>query len=364
MKRVLIIKLWALGDLLMATPLVTALQAEFPDIQITWLADNLNAELLEGQPGIDVVRIDSGFWRRKLRKGRVSAWLGEARYWRRELGGRQFDAVINCHPDLWWTRILCQAPVQVGLFHAPKPTLLRRLYTHPLPKPLHVHNTDYYLEGVKALGLTGPFDRHMRYRVGPDARAEAAAFLAASAEHNPSLPLVILHPGTSQEPKSWLPEHFAAVAAALSPRFNVVLTGSPKERDLAEKIAALLPPGTRLPLIAAGKLSGTGAFAALIDQAAAVVTGDTLALHLASALETPVVGIYGGSRPGDNLPLFGPQALLYDDAVPCAPCYKERCPLRGADHLRCQQAVTPAQALAALERLMTINKTRQEGTRQ
>ena len=110
MKRVLIIKLWALGDLLMATPLVSALQAKYPGIEITWLADNLNAELLEGQPGINVARIDSGFWRRKLRKGRVLAWLKEARFWQRELGRRKFDAVINCHPDLWWTRILCAAP--------------------------------------------------------------------------------------------------------------------------------------------------------------------------------------------------------------------------------------------------------------
>ena len=359
MKRILIIKLWALGDLLMATPLVTALQAAYPGIQITWLADNLNAELLEGQPGIDVVRIDSGFWRRKLRKGRVSAWLQEARYWQRELGGQRFDAVINCHPDLWWTRILCQAPIQVGLFHAPKPSLLRRLYTHPVPKPLHVHNTDYYLQGAEALGLAGPFNRHMRYTVSPDAHTEASAFLSASAEYDPALPLIVLHPGTSQEPKSWLPDYFAAVAAALSPRMNVVLTGSPKERALAEKIGALLPPGTRPPLIAAGKLSGTGPFAALVAQAAAVVTGDTLALHLASALETPFVGIYGGSRPGDNLPLFGPQALLYDDAVPCAPCYKERCPLRGADHLRCQRAVTLAQVLVALEQLGVTKEARQ-----
>ena len=357
MKRVLIIKFWALGDLLMATPLAAALQAEFPGVEITWLADNLNAELLEGQPEIEVVRIDSGFWRRKLRKGRVRAWLQEARYWRQELGGRRFDAVINCHPDLWWTAILCAAPVRVGLFHAAKPSVLRLLYTHPLPKPQNVHNTDYYLGGAEALGLTRPFNRHMRYQVLPDAQAEATAFLASSAEYDPHLPLIILHPGTSQEPKSWLPENFAAVAAALPPRFNVVLTGSPKERALTEKIRALLPPETRPPLLAAGRLGGTGPFAALIAQAAAVITGDTLALHLASALETPVVGIYGGSRPGDNKPLFGPQALLYDDAVPCAPCYKERCPLRGADHLRCQRAVTPAQVLAALERLLKEPRT-------
>jgi heptosyltransferase-2 len=337
LKRVLIIKLWALGDLLMATPLVTALRAQYPDVQISWMADSLNADLLDGQPGIDeIVRIDSGFWRRKLRKGNGAGWLKEARFWQRTLKARRFDAVINCHPDLWWTRILCQAPVRVGLFHALKPSLLRRFYTASTAKPKNVHNTDYYLEGVKALGLPGPFDRHLKYEIQPGAQAEASAFLASSPEFDPKLPFLILHPGTSQEPKSWLPENFAVVCAALSPRFNVVLTGSPKETALAEKIRAQLPPGTRPPIVAAGRFENVGVLAALIGQAAAVVTGDTVALHLASALETP---------------LFGPNVLLYDDAVPCAPCYKERCPLHGAEHLRCQRAVTPNQVLKALEAL-------------
>lgn len=353
MKRVLIINLWALGDILMSTPLVAALQAQDPNVQIVWLADSANANLMQGQPGIDeVLCIESGPWRRYLRKGNIIGWLREAFYWHHEIGSRRFDAVVNCQPDRWWTCVLCPAPVRVGLFPTAKLPILRRFYTHPLPKPKNVHNTDYYLKGLEALGLPGPFDRQMRYTVGPNAEAEASAFLANSAEYDPKLPLIVLHAGTSQESKSWLPENFAVLAAALSPRFNVVLTGSPKEQPLTEKICGLLPPGTRPPLIAAGHLSGTGPFAALIACAAAVVTGDTLALHLASALETPIVGIYGGSRPGDNLPLFGPQALLYDDSVPCAPCYKGRCPLRGEDHLRCQRAVTPAQVLAALDRLV------------
>ena len=226
-------------------------------------------------------------------------------------------------------------------------------YTTATSKPstLPLHNIDYNLSAAEALGFVGPFDRHMRFAVLPDASTKVAAFLAASAGYDPNLPLVVLHPGTSQEPKSWLPEHFAALAARLTPRFNVVLTGSPKEAALANKIWALLPPGTRPPLLAAGRFEDVGVLAALIEQAAAIVTGDTVALHLASALGTPLVGIYGGSRPSDNTPLFGSHALLFDDAVPCAPCYKERCPLRGADHLRCQRAITPNQVLAALETL-------------
>ena len=351
MKRILVIKLWALGDILMATPLLPALRQSEPKTQVTWIVDSAHADILFGHPEIDeVIPLDTRAWRRLLRKGDVAGWLRFGAALHHDLSRRKFDAVINCHPEKWWTRWLCAAPLRIGLFPSSSLPLSRLAYTKALPK-LPLHNTDNYLAAAEMLSIAGPFDRHLRYTVGPDAQAEAARFLADAAEYDSKLPLIVLHPGTSQESKSWLPENFAAIAAALSPRFNLVLTGSPKERPLAENICARLPPGTRPPLVAAGKLSGTGAFAALIAQAAAVVTGDTLALHLASALQTPFVGIYGSSRPADNLPLFGPQALLYDDAVPCAPCYKERCPLRGADHLRCQRAVTPAQVLAALEQL-------------
>lgn len=238
--------------------------------------------------------------------------------------------------------------MRVGLFPTLELPLTCRLYTHPRTKPTGVHNTDYYLHGLEALGLRGPFDRRMMLEVSEPSEERADGFLRGQADTRADLPLVVLHPGASQPSKCWPTDRFAAVAAALSPRCNVVVTGSPNERPLAQAIADALPEGTPL-LIAAGGVETIGTTAALIGRAAAIVTGDTSALHVASALGTPLIGIYGSTRPGDNAPLYGLNALLNDDAVPCAPCYQPRCPLKGADHLRCQRAVTPAQVLAALD---------------
>jgi len=138
--------------------------------------------------------------------------------------------------------------------------------------------------------------------------------------------------------------------------YNIVVTGSPREQHMAEAVISSMPSGCPRLLIAAGKVRGIGATAALVSQAAAVVTGDTAILHIASALGKPLVGLYGSTRPGDNAPLFGPQRLLFEDKIPCAPCYREHCPLAGADFLRCQKAVTPAQVLAALEVLIGANE--------
>ncbi len=354
MTRILIIKLWALGDILMATPLLTALHTLPGGAEITWVADAAYAPLLENHPLLkEVVAVDTGAWRRLLRRGQLGAWLKESRRLHADMAARRFHAALNFHPEKWWLRILCAAPVRIGLSNeAHWGPLIRRLYTKAVPRTVgDRHSTDRYLDAARALGLPGPFDRHMVLRPLADDETAARAFLESRPEHRPGLPLLILHPGTSKETKCWPPEAFAALCAALSATHSIVLTGSASEAALCREVAAALPPGTPPPMVAAGALKRIGLTVALVSLAQAVVTGDTALLHIASALEVPVVGIYGGSRPGDNAPQFGPHVLLYDDAVPCAPCYLDHCPLKGTEHLRCLHAITPARVVTALETL-------------
>lgn len=102
MNRVLIVKMWALGDILMATPLLTNLRERFPDVQISWLVDASHADILRDHSLIDELFVfNSGRWRRKLRRGNVLGWLAEGRSWYRAMQSRRFDAVINCHPEKW-----------------------------------------------------------------------------------------------------------------------------------------------------------------------------------------------------------------------------------------------------------------------
>jgi len=366
MKRVLIVKMFALGDILMATVLLTNLRARFPGIKITWLVDAAHAGLLQANPLIDeLIAFDSGRWRRLFRNGKFFPWLAEGLALNNQLRLQQLDAVINCHPDKWWTRFFCPAPVRVGLFRTARLPWTRRLYTHPCPKPTHFHSSDRYFKGLEALGLSGEFDRHMSLFVAERDQEWAQKFLCAQSGFRPGLPIIILHPGTSRANKCWPTESFAAVAAALAPASNVVITGSPSEEPLARAIIAALcenrSEAVPKPLVAIGCLDGLGATAALVQQASAVVTGDTVMLHMASALETPLVGIFGSTRPGENLPLYGPQALLYDDSVACAPCYKGHCPLKGSQYLQCQRAVTPKQVLSALTQL-SAESARKEDT--
>lgn len=351
MTRILIVKLWALGDILMATPLLTALHTLPGGAEIIWVADTAYAPILEGHPLLkEVVSVDTGAWRRLLRRGQLFAWLKESRCLYGDMAARRFNVALNFHPEKWWTRILCAAPVRIGLSNEARWGLTRRLYTKAVPRTVgERHSTDRYLDAARALRLSGPFDTHMVLQPSAKDVAGATAFLESRPEYRPDLPVLILHPGTSRDTKCWLAESFAAVCAALSASYNIVLTGSGSEAALCNSVIAALPPGTPPPIVAAGRLPRIGLTVALVSLSQAVVTGDTALLHIASALETPVVSIYGGSRPGDNAPLFGPHVLLFDDTVSCAPCYLDACPLKGAEHLRCLYVITPARVLAALE---------------
>ena len=70
-KRIGILKLWALGDIVMATPMLAALRARYPEVQITWVVDESHGEILRGHPSVDdLIILDTGGWRRLLRKGK------------------------------------------------------------------------------------------------------------------------------------------------------------------------------------------------------------------------------------------------------------------------------------------------------
>ena len=134
-----------------------------------------------------------------------------------------------------------------------------------------------------------------------------------------------------------------------------MITGSPSEQGLAESIRDKVSSECS-PVVAAGSLPSLGQTAACVERAAAVVTGDTSVLHLASALGTPLVGIYGSTRPRDNAPRFGRNRLLFNDEIDCSPCYKAKCPLHGSSHMACMTSISPDAVLNALTELQSGDK--------
>ncbi len=345
LERVLIIKLWALGDILMATPVIDALRSANPDVRITWIVDSSHAELLRGHPGIDeLIALDSAFWRRLLRRGNVLGWLREGLRWRRDLSRRRFDVVINCQPEKSWTFFLCAARKRIGLFYGPRPGLARLLYhiAVPRPKTPERHNSHHYLDTVRRLGISAS---GLRMSLGET--PEEAAFAAEFRERNGiagDSSWVVIAPFSTADNRTLEKDFCASLAAWLRDERGdrVVILGAEGDREAAESIGAMA--GGKGIIIAAGLPMRQ--FIALIRTASLVICTDSSPMHIAAAVDTPYVAIFGPTPVSQRAPLAG-RGTIVVKPIPCAPCDKPVC--ANPIYKQCIRHITLEEAQTAID---------------
>ncbi|MDX1932263.1 MAG: glycosyltransferase family 9 protein [Capsulimonadales bacterium] len=356
LSRVVIVKMWALGDVLIATPMLAALRERFPEIRITWVVDESHGEILRGHPGIDDLEIiHSGRWRRSLRKGNLPGWLAESVRLRRMVARYRPDAVINCHPDKWWTVFLCPAPRRIAPYPSPTLPWSARFYTDPIATPVPaIHATRQYLLATQALGCP---DGDLRLTIGET--SDEADFLTRFQQRQgigSDEPVVILAPFTTAENKCWEPERFAELADTLASRFpaQFVMTLHPKDEPAARKIAARANTPIR---IAAG--TTLRQYVALLRRASVVVSGDTSSLHIAAALGTPYVSLFGPTDPDLLAPLAPRErgGTVLTAPIPCRPCHSTRC--SNPTFRECLKAISVEEVARAAGRYLSVS-ARQE----
>lgn len=348
--RILIVKMWAIGDILMATPLLRSLHRQYPGCEITWLADKRYAAILDGNPLLhDVIAFDNRLWQKRFRYGQIVPYLTMTIDMRRDLKRRKFDLVINLTAEKWWAIWFQCAPVSIGLFPRPEPGYMGKLYTKAVRRSLDVwlHNSEHYILPAAALGIPGPYDRRMSVPERAEDEVFVREYLAKQPQYRPERPTVVLHPGTSQASKCWPVDYFAALVDKIGEVANVVLTGGPGEDTLTKSIVDGVSNEAPAPLSTAGAFD-LRQTVALVRMASVVVTGDTSVLHIASAVETPFIGVYGSTRPGDNAPFFGEHIYVYNEDVKCSPCGHADCPLKGVDFMKCMRTVKPERVYGEL----------------
>ena len=167
---------------------------------------------------------------------------------------------------------------------------------------------------------------------------------------DPQRPVLALCPGAEfGEAKRWPAEHYSAVARnKLSQGWQVWLFGSAKDRPIAEQIRADLDEELQSYCV---NLAGETSLADAVDLmsvASAVVTNDSGLMHIAAALDRPLVVVYGSSSP-DFTPPLNQQVRILRTGIECSPCFKRECPL---GHLKCLKELNPEQVLQNLNELL------------
>lgn len=348
-RRILIVRLGALGDVVHALPLLDALRRAHPQAQLGWLVEERNASVLTGHPQLDRLFV---FPRRELaqlvRRGRVVAAARQALRFLRELRAARFEVSLDAQCNLRSSLLawLSGTPRRIGF--APPYTKER---AHWLSTERVAVPRGGQLKLERNLALLGPLGvdgrgARPRLAVPEPARAAARAFRAAQRAGE----LVALHPGVSGfgAIKQWAPERFAGVARRLaaSRGARCVVTWGPGERTLAEQIAA----ASQGAACVAPETGSLLELAALYEVCDAVVGGDTGPIHLAAALGVPVVGLYGPKDPAIYAPwdgLRGRAATTVWKHVHCSPCRLRRC-----GNVICMPAIGVEDVCAALARAL------------
>lgn len=194
------------------------------------------------------------------------------------------------------------------------------------------HQADYYTELISRLGFKS-YPTKLFLPLTQEEKNKASKLLR-SLEVDSKLPIVILHPGASYGPsKRWPAERFAELGNLLRDRnkATVLITGSADEKELAESISSIMKNKT---INLSGRTS-LRMLAGLISQANLFVTNDSGPMHMANALMTPVIAVFGPTDPSATGPYQEPAAVIKKD-VPCWPCSYRNCPF---DH-RCMMKIS------------------------
>jgi heptosyltransferase I len=293
--RIAIVMMSAIGDVVHALPVVTAIKRHRPRSHLTWILQAPGAALVEGHADVDEILVFD----------RKAGWRGFLKL-RRELATRHFDLVLDlqCYLKASLVTALCRSPVKLG-FDRARAKELNWLFTNAKipPRPLD-HVQRHFLEFLEAIGVPA---EPMQWNIGPwpSERDWQRRFFAEIAA-----PHVALVAGTSNPRKDWMPERMRELVDALEAQgLRTILVGgaSPREKSLGDMLAArcATPPVNALG-------SGLRRLVSILDGCDLVISPDTGPLHLAVALDKPVIGLYGYNSPARVGPVRGDPALLID----------------------------------------------------
>jgi lipopolysaccharide heptosyltransferase II len=316
--RVLLVRLERIGDLLMTHAAIVRARALWPEATIDLAVGSWNAPLAAMMPEVSRVLTVDVPW--LAREGTGHAWpalIRTARSWRT---GR-YDLAINFEPDIRSNALawLSGATRRAGFWTGGG----GRLLTTALAFDPHAHVADNAARLLDAVSPTGIGQPVPTSRLVPDDAQRAAAARILSGV-SPGQRLVGLHVSGGRQSKQWHLDRFADVGRTLADAEScaLVLTGSAGDRPLVDTVRAALG---NVPVVdTAGHLT-LPETAALLARLDVLVTGDTGPMHLASAVGTPVVALFGPSDPRRYGPRGGPSSILRVQ-LPCSPCGQVRLP--------------------------------------
>ncbi|MDI6781333.1 MAG: lipopolysaccharide heptosyltransferase II [bacterium] len=338
-KKILIIQTAFIGDVVLTTPLIQSLSKGFPEAELHLLTTPKGKEVLEGDPCIaNIIPYD----KKGQQKG-IFHFLKVVE----ELRRMHFDLAVVPHPSFRSSLLafLCGIPYRIGFDR----NAGAFLFTSRVEYQLKLHEAKRNLELAYALGAPHG-DYPLQIHISDKNREFSRDFISRTGVLPGDL-LIGINPCSVWPTKRWIPERFAQVCDALSNEFKarIILVGGQEDGWLVEKIALFMK--TR-PILAAGRLS-LKHLAGVMERCRLFITNDSGPLHIAMAMKTPTVAIFGPTTTNLGFGPYGESFRVVEKTdLSCRPCGKHgghRCPLK---NFACMKEITVDDVLSAARELI------------
>jgi heptosyltransferase-2 len=329
--NILIVRFSSIGDILLTTPLLRALRQRHPAARITILTKQAYTPLLSDNPRLnEVIGLEAG--------GSLASLASLLR-------AASYTHHLDLHGNLRSLALRALVPARWSGY--PKHRLARALlirnkrnyYRDWRPVP------ERYFRAARGLDVT-PDGGPPEFFLGSAAEQQATAWLATTGLPSKRT-LIAIAPGAAHATKRWPPEHWQTLLSRIvADGFSVILVGGPDDAQLGAALTRSAPPGVAN---AAGIL-GLQETGALLRRAAALVSGDTGVMHMATGVGTPVVALFGPTVKAFGFFPYTARATVVELELPCRPCSKQggsRCPL---GHHRCLVDLEPDRVYDAVRR--------------
>jgi heptosyltransferase-2 len=338
-KKILVVRLDRLGDVVLSTPALKAIRQAYPDSRISLMVRPYVKDAVEGNPYIDEVILYD-------KSGPIGGFENSIKLIRR-LKAERFDLAVILHPTArtHWVVFLAGIPKRLGFDRK-----MGVLLTDRVPDKKHLglrHEIDYTLGLLKYIGVkTAGRGMHIPLNGASEEKIDSVFSRAGLGKSDK---IVTIHPGASCPSKKWPAERFAEAAGRIASECGAriaVITG-PADREIGRKVASLIRAGCV-------DLSGdttVADVASVLRRSALFISNDSGPVHMACAVGTPVIAIFGRSDRGLSPRRWGPSngsdIVLHKD-VGCMECLAHNCLLG----FRCLDSITVDDVVVSAKELL------------
>ncbi len=338
--NILIVKLSAIGDVIHALPVSRALKQTYPECRITWIVEKPAYDLLTNNPDIDELIL---FEKAKFKS--FSGFFQNSAILKKQLKSKKFDVVLDLQglfksAALAW---MSGASKRLGYCNMRE---LSGLISKAVCGPNQTgHVVERYLDVARALGCEV---ERPEWVITPskEDKEKGKGIL-----HENGLDIqdnyIVVAPGTNWQSKCWPAESYAKLADEIGQKLGVpiVLVGAPKDKELALTIQK----NTQAKIYNIIGKTTLKQLAYIMGQSMLFIGGDTGPMHLAVAMDTPVITIFGPTDPVRNGP-YGSDNIILKANISCSPCFKKNCPT-----VECMRQVSPEDVFQAILEITNLS---------